>query len=119
MSFFDYDACGDAEAGQIFRRALIEKLERCPFSPQAMNDFQKWRIETLERMATELWQAQHKGTELHGPPELSDGTVSSCAEYREIPRHQSKRLSLLRYDRGEIDVDEVIGEECPSGPASL
>lgn len=84
-----------------------------------MNEFQKWRIETLEQMAAELWQAQSKGIKPNGPPELTDGTVSSCAEYREMPRYQSKRTVLLQYDRSEIDADEVIGEECPSGPASL
>ncbi len=119
LSFLDYDSCGDSEAGRIVRRAVLEKLARCPFSPEAMDEFQEWRIQNVEGMLADLILGQSKGLKFKGPPEVADGTVASCEEYREMPRYQSKRADLLRYDRGEIDVDAVIGEECHSGPASL
>src|ERR1041385_3360212 len=70
MSFYDFDACGDSEAGGLFRRAIIEKLQACPFSPDAMQKFQAWRIETLEDMAAQFWQAHAAGQDPRGPAEL-------------------------------------------------
>jgi len=125
MSFYDFDACGDSEAGRIYRRAIIEKLEACPFSPDAMQKFQAWRIETLEDMAAQLWQAHAAGQDPGGPPELYDWQtnpprpVMSCSEYRQTPRYLEKRALLLRYGRGEITVHQAIGADCPSGPAAL
>lgn len=54
LSFSEFDECGDSEAGRIFRRAVIERFEHCPFSPEARVRFQSSRIENLEAMATEL-----------------------------------------------------------------
>jgi hypothetical protein len=125
MSFHDFDACGDSEAGRIFRRAVVEKLELCPFSPEAMAKFQEWRIGTLEGLLSDLWEAVSQGIKPAGPPELSvgqtnlDGTLMTCADYRSTPRYLKRRLDLLRYSRSELSVDQLLGEECPSGPASL
>ncbi|HEV8389953.1 MAG TPA: hypothetical protein VGQ35_08920 [Dongiaceae bacterium] len=125
MSFYDFDACGDAEAGRILRRAIIEKLELCPFSTGAREEFQKWRLETLEDMAMGLWQAHVQGKDPGGPAELYDWQTNpprplmTCSEYRQTPRYLEKRGRLLSYARSEIGVDQAIGEECPSGPASL
>jgi hypothetical protein len=125
MSFFDFDACGDSEAGRAFRRALVEKLELCPFSPEAMAEFQTWRLKTLEDIAVHLWQAHAEGKDPGGPPDLYDlGTypprpLMTCSEYRQTPRYLQKRALVLSYARREIGVDQAIGEDCPSGPASL
>ena len=123
MSFFNYDACGDAEAGRIFRRALLEKLHSCPFTPQALRDFEQWQIGQLEQGLSELMSSQD-GPPV-GPPEVSDGASSpdgkpmTCQEYRNTPRYLTKRADLLRYSRNEISASQLLGEDCPSGPASL
>src|ERR1043165_8721957 len=70
MSFYRYDACGDPELGRIFRRALLAKLHSCPFTPQALRDFEQWQITTLEQGLSETLSAQD--APFLGPPEVSD-----------------------------------------------
>jgi hypothetical protein len=123
MSFYDFDACGDSEAGRIFRRAIIEKLELCPFSPEAKTKFEEWRTETLEGLLSQLLSNQD-GRPV-GPPEVSEPTVNpngapmTCDSYRNTQRYLERRADLLRYSRSEITVDRLFGEDCPSGPVSL
>ena len=121
LSFYDYDACGDAEAGSILRRAIIEKLEHCPFSPEARAGFEAWRLETAEGLLSQLLSNQ--GGSLVGPPEVTepaaDGAPMTCERYRSSPRYVARRADLLRYTKREITVDQLLGGNCPSGPASL
>jgi hypothetical protein len=60
MSFYDFDACGDSEAGRIFRRAIIEKFDLCPFSPQARAKFEQWRTEALEDLLSDCCRTRMK-----------------------------------------------------------
>jgi hypothetical protein len=121
MSFYDFDACGDAEAGRILRSALIEKLEHCPFTPQAKARFEAWRLKTAEELLSQLLSNQD-GKPV-GPPEVSepaaDGPPMTCDRYHSTPRYVHRRSELLRYANREITVDQLFGEDCPSGPASL
>lgn len=123
MSFYDYDACGDAELGRIFRRALLAKLHSCPLTRQALREFEQWQITTLEQGLSETLSAQD-GPFL-GPPEVSDpisnpdGKPMTCAEYQAMPWYVERRTALLRYSRREISADQLLGEDCPSGPAAL
>ena len=121
MSFYDFDACGDPEAGRILRRAIVEKLERCPFSPQARAKFNAWRLETAEELASQLLSNQD-GIPV-GPPEVTEPAVNgapmTCERYRSTQRYLDRRADLLRYANREITVDQLLGEDCPSGPASL
>jgi hypothetical protein len=123
MSFEIYDMCGDSEAGRIFRRAILEKMNRCPYSPQAKAKFQAWRIDELEGMLSTLV----KRGSLDVPKTLlgitggtnPDGSAKICREYRETPNYIERRTNLLRYSRHEITVDQAIGSDCPSGSAPL
>jgi hypothetical protein len=123
MSFYRYDACGDPELGRIFRRALLAKLHSCPFTPQALRDFEQWQITTLEQGLSETLSAQD--APFLGPPEVSDpisnpdGKPMTCAEYQAMPWYVEQRAALLRYSRREISADELLDEDCMSGPASL
>ena len=88
-----------------------------------MATFEKWRTETLEQSLSELLSTQN-GKPV-GPPEISegetnpDGTLMTCGDYRNTPRYLARRSDLLRYSRSEITVDQLFGEDCPSGPAAL
>jgi hypothetical protein len=121
LSFFDYDACGDPEAGRILRRAIIEKFERCPFSPQARATFEAWRLETAEGLLSQTLSNQDDSPV--GPPEVTepaaDGAPMTCERYRSTKRYVDRRADLLRYANREITVDQLLGGDCPSGPASL
>lgn len=120
LSFYDFDSCGDSEAGRILRSALIEKLEHCPFTPQAKARFEAWRLKTAEELLSQVLSNQD-GKPV-GPPEVSEpanGTPMTCERYRSTPRYVERRADLLRYANREITLDQVLGKDCPSGPASL
>ncbi len=121
MSFYDFDACGDPEAGRILRSAIVEKLEHCPFSPEAKAKFEAWRVVTVEQLLSQLLSNQD-GAPV-GPPEVTepapDGAPMTCERYRSTQRYLKRRADLLRYAKREITVDQLLGDDCPSGPASL
>ncbi|GAB2179468.1 hypothetical protein [Dongia sp. agr-C8] len=128
MSFFEFDVCGDVEAGRIFRRLIIAKIKACSYSAAAREKFQAHIFKTAEGFAEALLQARAEGRldQLNGPPAIEEekinphGGPKSCKEYRETSDYLERRERLMRYAKGEIGIDEALGEGgCPSGPAAL
>jgi ABC-type transport system substrate-binding protein len=127
MSFVDYDACGDAEAGRALRHAILAKLQACPYSPAAREMFQDVvRLNVDQLLSETLGRQVSKDTATVLPPELKaghrnpDGTPMTCSDYRSTPRYLERRANLLRYAHGEIGASQALDEQdCPSGPASL
>jgi hypothetical protein len=121
LSFALYDACDDSEAGQIFRRAVLEKFEKCQFPQEVRAKFRDWLIENLEEIATSGWRAAAERKDVTPSPDLLsvDGSIKTCKAYRETSAYLEKRTILLKYDRKQIGVDAVVGSECSLGPAAL
>ena len=46
QSYFAFDLCGDAANGALYRKALAEKVEHCPFAPDAKAGFRQWAAAT-------------------------------------------------------------------------
>jgi hypothetical protein len=121
LSFMAYDECGDGEAGRLFRRAVVERFEQCPFTPEAKARFQVFRLETLEHLASEYaqaWAQEVKPDPLRMGGFNSDGTPASCEDHRRTPRYTQRRDQLLRYDRGEITAEEVLTDPCDVSPGA-
>jgi len=109
MSFYGFDACGDAAWGDIFRKALVEKFESCPFSAAAKERFRR-RIANQTREAKTALDNYIKE---HGKlPDRPEGMKMSCAEIKQTREYMSNHALLERYYRGEIDADEVVREGC-------
>jgi hypothetical protein len=127
MSFLEYDACGDVEAGRIFRELILEKVKSCPYSPAAKDAFHSNVAMNMEQILRKVFEDKDKGLLDEWVPmavqsEKDDphGGPKSCEEYREMPSYLEDRERFMRYKRREIGVDEALGESgCPSGPASL
>ncbi len=121
LSFAIYDACDDSEAGRIFRRAVLEKFEKCQFPQEVRAKFRDWLIENLEEIATSGWKAAAERKDVTPAPDLLsvDGSIKTCKAYRETSAYLEKRALLLKYDRKQIGVDAVVGSECSLGPAAL
>ncbi|WP_395016829.1 hypothetical protein [Dongia sp.] len=128
MSFFDFDVCGDAEAGRVFRQLVMAKINACSYSNAARERFQAHIFKTAEGFATALLQARAEGRldQLKGPPAIEEekinphGGPKSCKEYREMPSYLERRERLMRYAKSEISIDEALGDsDCPKGPATL
>ena len=128
MSFFDFDVCGDAEAGKVFRQLVIAKINACSYSNTARENFQAHIFKTTEGFATALLQARAEGRldQLKGPPAIEEekinphGGPKSCKDYREMPSYLERRERLMRYANGKISIDEALGDsDCPKGPSAL
>jgi len=126
MSFPEFDSCGDSEAGRISRKAIIEKFRSCPYSAEAREKFEDNIRSNLEDMTSDLWSGASQGLKPKGPPEVEDSKIDpskkplTCTDYRKTALYAERRDRLMRYAKGEIGVDEALGEsDCPSGPASL
>ena len=109
MSFTVYDWCGDARAGEIARKAMVEKFDHCPFSPKARDHFRD-RIGILRKQA---------GLELNkliikngGLPDRLPWMTKSCQEIFSTPQYREWRSMFERYDRGELAVDEIFPDRC-------
>lgn len=118
MSFIKYDACDDHVAGQIFRRAVLERFKRCSFPKEVNDKFHDWLIEELESIATGAWQAAAERLDVTPHSDFPDG-ISTCKQYRESPVYLEKRALLLKYQRHEVDLDAVMDDDCSLGPAAL
>jgi hypothetical protein len=104
MSFY-FDGCGDRQLGELYRRALLDKLARCPFSDEAKRSFRSW-ASSVDAKETELVQRNIKE---HGKlPDRLDGMKETCQEHRESPNYLKIRELLHRYARGEISADAIV-----------
>jgi hypothetical protein len=122
LSFMEFDECGDGEAGRLFRRAVVERFEQCPFTPEAKAKFQAFRLETLEHLASEYaqaWAQEMKPNPLRMGEFNPDGTPASCEDHRRTPRYTERRDQLLRYARGEITAEQVTTDPCDVSPGAL
>lgn len=121
MSFLEYDTCGDGEAGRLARQAIVERFEQCPFTPGAKAGFQSWRIDQLEKLASELFQMLELG-QRPNPANLGefnpDGTPMNCSGHRKTSRYIAHRAELIRYGRGEIKVEELLPDRCDVSPVA-
>jgi hypothetical protein len=52
---FHIDACGDATTGQLYRQALVEKFENCPFSAEARRNVSSLEQPPLRPSQTRRW----------------------------------------------------------------
>ena len=118
MSFIKYDSCDDHQAGEIFRRAVRERFKRCHFPKEVNDKFHDWLVDELESIATAGWQAAAEGLDVTPRSDFPDG-INTCKEYRATSAYIERRALLLKYDRQEIDLDAVLPDECPLGPAAL
>jgi hypothetical protein len=121
LSFMAYDECGDGEAGRLLRRAVVERFEQCPFTPEAKAKFEAFRLETLEHLASEYaqaWAKELKPNPLRRGEFNPDGTPASCEDHRRTPRYIERRDQLLRYGRGEITAEQVTIDPCDVSPGA-
>jgi hypothetical protein len=109
MSFWIFDWCGDQVAGEMFRKAVAEKFDHCPFSDKARAHFR----ERTSILRTEAAAMMNKYIiERGGLPERLEGIVMSCREQLSMPQYQESRRKLEQYDRGKVAFGDIIPESC-------
>jgi hypothetical protein len=109
MSYYGFDVCGDAADGQLYRKALTEKFERCPFTAAAKADFRRWSV-TADAKGTadvQRYIAEHDKL-----PESLDEKRVACRKEQASPAYQKTLALLAQYAKGEVKYDAVVPDAC-------
>jgi hypothetical protein len=109
LSFYIFDACGDAVAGRIWRRALVERFGQCPFSAEAQARF-KNRSTAQRIKAGKAIQSMIEAR--GGLPIRLEGMSQTCREQRDSAPYQTLRSRLEAYDDGAIASTALIAAPC-------
>ena len=108
-SLYVFDACGDAVAGRLYRQALAERFNQCPFSAEARSRFGR-RTRLQQAKARTAIQAMIDQGE--GVPMRLEGMAATCREQRSSEGYQAVRAKLERYGQGNLAAAEVVAAPC-------
>jgi hypothetical protein len=109
VSLWQFDACGDALAGRMFRRALAERFAQCPFTAEARSRFQR-RTRAEEARARERLAQM---IEAHGGlPARLEGMTGTCHAQQASAGYRRLRALLERYAAGDAPAEAVIPAAC-------
>jgi hypothetical protein len=109
MSYYGFDACGDAANGQLYRKALTEKFEHCPFTAAAKADFLQWSAATDAKVTADIKRYISEHDKL---PERLDGMKMTCRQQQATPAYQKTVALLAQYAKGEVKYDTVVPDPC-------
>ena len=111
-SFYMFDGCGDGALGALHRKAILEKLDHCPFAEADKERFHAWAIGETIRENDFL----KRYVDEHGKyPDRLPGMAGTCREHQLSETYLTTRELLKSYGRGETSVDIVLPETC-AGP---
>jgi hypothetical protein len=106
---FRLDACGDPIAGDLFRKAVAEKIDRCMLPMEAKRHFQERAL----ALATKAKVSLDSYIAAHGkPPDRLDGMKESCADLLRTAEYGRLRGQLQKYAEGEISAESIITDPC-------
>ena len=109
VSLYQFDGCGDALAGRMFRRALAERFAQCPFSPAARSHYQQQTRAEFQRVRERMKQLVEENGGL--PRELV-GMSTTCHAQQASEEYRSFRALLERYQAGGTPAEAVIPAAC-------
>ncbi len=109
LSFFGFDVCGDTADGALYRKALIEKVDHCPFTPAAKGDFKQWSAATDVKTTADVkrYIAEHDKL-----PESLDEKKVNCRKEQASPTYAKTIALLAGYAKGEVKYDAVVPDAC-------
>jgi len=109
ISYYGFDVCGDAADGQLYRKALTEKFEHCPFTAAAKADFRQWSEATDAKATAEVkrYIAEHDRL-----PESLDEKRVACRQEQATPAYQKTIALLAGYAKGTVKFDAVVPDAC-------
>jgi hypothetical protein len=109
ISLYQFDACGDPLAGRMFRRALTDRFDHCPFSPEARN---RYRDRTRAELARVRERMQRMVEENGGLPRELAGMSTTCHAQQASAPYREFRALLERYAGGAVPAEAVIPAPC-------
>jgi len=106
---FRLDACGDPIAGDLLRKAIAEKFDRCMSSTETKQHFQERAV----ALATKAKVSLDSYIAAHGQlPDRLDGMKESCADHLHTAEYSGLRERLQKYMDGEISAESIIPDPC-------
>jgi hypothetical protein len=103
-----FDQCGDVARGDLYRKVVREKADKCPlFSDSEKANFRSWADARSAAFAKQSAEAAAKGA-VPGTPEEQH----RCKALQEQPSMREAFRRIDRYGRGQAGADEVIQEAC-------
>ncbi|MFC7475482.1 hypothetical protein ACFQS7_14015 [Dankookia sp. GCM10030260] len=109
VSLYQFDACGDALAGRMFRRALAERFAQCPFSPAARSHYQQATRTEFARVRERMKQLVEENG---GMPRELVGMSTTCRAQQAGEGYRDFRALLERYQAGDVTAEAVIPAAC-------
>ena len=109
VSLYQFDACGDALAGRMFRRALAERFAQCPFSPAARSRYQQATRAEFARVRERMKQLVEEN---NGLPRELVGMSTTCHAQQASEGYRSFRALLERYQAGAVAGEAVMPAAC-------
>ena len=109
LSYFAFDLCSDTANGALYRKAMAEKVEHCPFTPEAKAAFRQWSAVTDARGPDQVkrYIAEHDKL-----PESLDPKRRNCRTEKDTPAYQKTIALLAQYAKGEVKYDVVVPDAC-------
>lgn len=113
-SFYGFDVCGDTANGRLYRKALIDKVEHCPFTKDAKADFSQWAgtAETQGSADIQRYIAEHDKL----PPRL-DRRKTACIAEQQNDAYRQVLAMLAKYAAGQAKADAVVPDACDAAVA--
>jgi hypothetical protein len=108
-SFYTFDACGDALGGRLFRQALVERFNQCPFTAPAKALF---RNRILAQRVKSSKMIEHMIEITGGLPLRLEGMAMTCREQQSLPEYVTFRDRLYSFSHGQIAANEIIPAKC-------
>ena len=109
VSTYSFDACGDALAGRMFRRALAEKFAHCPFTSEARS---RYREQTQAQLAKTRRAMARMIEDRGGLPMQLDGMPLTCHEQQASEGYKRFRGLLDQYSQGNLPAEAVVTAPC-------
>ncbi len=101
------DQSGDVARGDLYRKVVREKVERCPFSGAEKASFRAWADTRNAAFAGDCARAAARGA-VPGTPEEQHRSKALAA----APRMRVVLRRIDEYGRGKARSEDVIGEVC-------
>ncbi|TDH59847.1 hypothetical protein E2C06_25045 [Dankookia rubra] len=109
VSLYQFDACGDALAGRMFRRALAERFAQCPFSKEARSHYQQQTRAEFQRVRERMQRLIEDNS---GMPRELVGMSTTCHAQQSSDGYRDFRALLERYQAGGATAEAVIPAAC-------
>jgi len=108
-SFYGFDVCGDSANGKLYRKALVDKVQHCPFTKDAKSDFADWAAGAEAKGTDEIrrYIAEHDKL----PPRL-DRRKQGCIAEQQNDAYKQTLAELAKYASGAAKAEAVVPDAC-------